>query len=85
MVRFYKAGSTKMTKDSIVTAGIDTSKLKLDIAIHQRPERWQVPNTLPGWRELVTHLTKAGVTRVATASSADDRGNESPPVAKPAQ
>jgi transposase len=60
----YKAGSKKMADTNITTAGIDTSKLKLDIAIHQRTERWQVPNTLPGWRELITHLAKAGVTRV---------------------
>jgi len=48
----------------MTTAGIDTSKLKLDIAIHQRTERWQVPNTLPGWREMIIHLGKAGVTHV---------------------
>jgi transposase len=53
-----------MIQSSITTAGIDTSKLKLDIAIHQRPERWQVPNTLPGWRLLITHLSAASVTRV---------------------
>lgn len=53
-----------MIQSSITTAGIDTSKLKLDIAIHQRPERWQVPNTLPGWRLLITHLSEASVTRV---------------------
>ena len=54
----------KMIKCSITTAGIDTSKLKLDIAIHQRPERWQVPNTLPGWQLLISHLSEASVTRV---------------------
>jgi transposase len=53
-----------MTQTNITTAGIDTSKLKLDIAIHQRPERWQFPNTLPGWRELAAQLVKVGVTRV---------------------
>jgi len=64
-----------MTETIITTAGIDTSKLKLDIAIHQRPERWQVRNTLPGWRELVTHLAKAGVTRVGIeATGGYERG-----------
>jgi transposase len=60
----YKAGSKKMMQSNITTAGIDTSKLKLDVAIHQRPERWQVPNTLPGWRLLISHLCEASVTRV---------------------
>ncbi|HEY1315321.1 MAG TPA: IS110 family transposase [Steroidobacteraceae bacterium] len=64
-----------MTQNSMVTAGIDTSKLKLDIAIHQRPERWQLPNSLPGWRELVIHLAKAGVTRVGIeATGGYERG-----------
>jgi transposase len=60
----YKAGSTKMTQTNITTAGIDTSKLKLDIAVHGRTERWQVANALPGWRALAAKLAKAGVTRV---------------------
>jgi transposase len=60
----HKAGSRKMTQTSITTAGIDTSKLKLDIAVHGRAERWQVANALPGWRALVANLAKAGVTRV---------------------
>ena len=46
------------------TAGIDTSKLKLDIAVHGRTERWQFANALPGWRTLAASLVKAGVTRV---------------------
>src|SRR5450432_2378817 len=53
-----------MAKTNTTTAGIDTSKLKLDIAVHERTERWQVANTLPGWRALVANLAKAGVTRV---------------------
>lgn len=36
-----KAGATKMTHDTITTAGIDTAKATLDIAVHGRPERWQ--------------------------------------------
>jgi hypothetical protein len=71
----YKAGSEKMTQISITTAGIDTSKLKLDIAIHQRTERWRVANTLPGWRELTANLTKTGVTRVGIeATGGYERG-----------
>jgi len=60
----YKAGSTKMTQTNMTTAGIDTSKLKLDIAVHGRTERWQVANTLPGWCALAASLARAGVTRV---------------------
>jgi transposase len=71
----YKAGSKKMTQVSITTAGIDTSKLKLDIAVHQRSERWQVANALPGWRALVASLAKAGVTRVGIeATGGYERG-----------
>jgi transposase len=53
-----------MTQTSITTAGIDTSKSKLDIAVHGRTERWQLSNTLSGWRRLAANLAKAGVTRV---------------------
>jgi transposase len=53
-----------MTQTNTTTAGIDTSKAKLDIAVHNRTERWQVANALPGWRILAANLAKAGVTRV---------------------
>jgi transposase len=53
-----------MTQTNTTTAGIDTSKLKLDIAVHERTERWQVANALPGWRALAANLARAGVTRV---------------------
>ncbi len=58
-----------------MTAGIDTSKAKLDIAIHGRAERWQVDNTLLGWRRLAADLAKANVTRVGIeASGGYERG-----------
>jgi len=64
-----------MTKASTLTAGIDTSKAKLDIAIHGRPERWQVDNTLLGWRRLAADLATANVTRVGIeASGGYERG-----------
>jgi transposase len=53
-----------MTQANTTTAGIDTSKLKLDIAVHGRTERWQLANDLPGWRTLAISLAKASVTRV---------------------
>jgi transposase len=53
-----------MTQTITVTAGIDTAKDKLDVAIHGGTVRWQVENTVRGWRRLVSELTKAGVERV---------------------
>jgi transposase len=64
-----------MTKTITITAGIDTSKLKLDIAIDGGTERWQVANALPGWRVLTANLAKAGVTRVGIeATGGYERG-----------
>ena len=75
LVRFTRQGSRKMTQTNITTAGIDTSKSKLDIAVYGRAERWQVPNTLPGWRLLVSNLAKTGVTRVGIeATGGYERG-----------
>jgi len=69
-----KAGSTKMTQISR-TAGIDTSKAKLDAAVHGGSEHWQVANTPVGWRRLAEHLAKAEVTRVGIeASGGYERG-----------
>ena len=71
----HKAGSRKMTQTNITTAGIDTSKAKLDIAVHGRTERWQVANALPGWRALAAKLAEAGVTRVGIeATGGYERG-----------
>jgi transposase len=53
-----------MTHTSTITAGIDTSKHKLDIAIHGSDKLWQVENAAPGWRRLAAELIKLGVTRV---------------------
>lgn len=53
-----------MTQTSTFTAGIDTSKYKLDIAIHGSGQVWQVENTPLGWRCLGAELIKLGVTRV---------------------
>jgi transposase len=64
-----------MTQTNTTTAGIDTSKAKLDIAVHDRTERWQVANKLSGWRTLVADLAKAGVTRVGIeATGGYERG-----------
>jgi transposase len=64
-----------MTKISTAVAGIDTAKDKLDIAVHGRADRWQVENTLRGWKRLCSELTKAGVSRVGIeASGGYERG-----------
>jgi len=53
-----------MSPQPSTTAGIDTSKAKLDVALQGRAEHWQVDNTSVGWRRLAADLFKAGVTRV---------------------
>ena len=64
-----------MTQTNITTAGIDTSKAKLDVAVHNRTERWQVANTLSGWRVLAANQAKTGVTRVGIeATGGYERG-----------
>jgi len=60
---------------TITTAGIDTSKAKLDVAIYGRSERWQVSNQPGGWRRLASELHKGGVRRVGIeASGGYERG-----------
>jgi transposase len=64
-----------MTQTSTTTAGIDTSKDKLDIALHGEREHWQVSNSLAGWRALAAKLTKSGVGRVGIeATGGYERG-----------
>jgi len=71
----HKAGSTKMTHTTITTAGIDTSKAKLDIAIHGQAACWCVDNTSVGWQQLARDLAKAGVMRVGIeATGGYERG-----------
>jgi transposase len=64
-----------MTQTNTLTAGIDTSKAKLDVAVHGRGECWQVANTPQGWRRLAADLLKAGVARVGIeATGGYERG-----------
>ena len=56
------------------TAGIDTSKAKLDVAVHGRAEHWQVANTLDGWRRLVAEFVEIEVTRVGIEASGGYEG-----------
>jgi len=65
----------KMVDTSIITAGIDTSKEKLDIAIHGQAERLRVENTTAGWKQLAAWLKRAGVSRVGIeATGGYERG-----------
>ena len=52
----HKEGSTKMSKDITVCAGIDIGKHKLDIAIDGSAERLQVDNNSEGRRSLSSWL-----------------------------
>lgn len=64
-----------MTKTSTTTAGIDTSKSKLDVVVHGGTEHWQVANSLAGWRILTTKLAEAGVNRIGIeATGGYERG-----------
>ena len=64
-----------MTKTSTTTAGIDTAKNKLDIAVHGLAERWQVANSVSGWRRLAVDLAKVGVVRIGIeATGGYERG-----------
>jgi transposase len=65
----------KMTETITATAGIDTAKDKLDIALHGGTARWQVDNTLRGFRLLSAELSKARVERVGIeATGGYERG-----------
>jgi transposase len=58
-----------------LTAGIDTSKARLDVAVYGRTERWQVANALQGWRRLAAELAKASVMRIGIeATGGYERG-----------
>lgn len=60
---------------SSTTAGIDTSKAKLDAAIHGSAECCQVENNPEGWRILAALFSRAGVTRAGIeASGGYERG-----------
>jgi transposase len=68
-------GSTKMTKDTTIFAGIDTGKQFLDIALHPNGERLQVPNEAAGWDKLLAWLKSHAVAWVGIeASGGYERG-----------
>jgi transposase len=58
-----------MRKHTMVCAGIDTSKRKLDAAIKERPEKLQVDNAPDGHKGLSAWLCGHGVKRVGIEAS----------------
>jgi transposase len=64
----------KMVKRSIISAGIDTSKAKLDIAIHGGMV-FTVSNDETGWKQAAKRLREAGVKRIGIeATGGYERG-----------
>jgi transposase len=58
-----------MAKHSMICAGIDVGKLKLDAALEGRSERLQVANTPAGHQTLLEWLRRHAVTRVGIEAS----------------
>jgi transposase len=65
----HKEGSTKMSKHTMVCAGIDTGKRKLDVALAEGPDRLQVDNDPDGHAALSAWLHKHRVKRVGIEAS----------------
>jgi len=64
-----------MSHNSIPTAGIDTAKNKLDVAIHGQANTIGVANTPDGWGKLVSHFASHGIRRVGIeATGGYERG-----------
>jgi transposase len=64
-----KEGSRKMSKHSMVCAGIDIGKHKLDVACGGRSEWLQVDNTADGHRKLSAWLRRQRVERVGVEAT----------------
>jgi transposase len=64
-----KEGSRKMSKPSMICAGIDTGKRKLDVALDGRPERLKADNTPEGHAAVSAWLRQHRVKRVGIEAS----------------
>jgi transposase len=65
----------KMTNSTTLTAGIDTGKEKLDVAVHGQNGTFAVANNLAGWKKLARTLSSAAVGRVGIeATGGYERG-----------
>lgn len=72
---FTRRGHTKMVDNIMRTAGIDTGKDRLDVAVHGGGDPFSVDNTPAGWRSLADRLSHEGVRRVGIeASGSYERG-----------
>lgn len=58
-----------MTETSMIAAGIDVAKAKLDIAVDGCSERWQVANAPGGFRNLVQLMRRRKVARIGLEAS----------------
>jgi transposase len=65
----HKEGSKKMSKHSMICAGIDTGKRKLDVAIRGRADELQVDNMPDGHGTLSAWLRRHRVKRVGIEAS----------------
>jgi transposase len=65
----HKEGSTKMSKHTMICAGIDTGKRKLDVALAEGARRMQCDNDPDGHTALSTWLCKHRVKRVGIEAS----------------
>jgi transposase len=65
----HKEGTTKMSKHSMICAGIDTGKRKLDVAIDGSSEQQQFENTPEGHRTLSAWLRRHRTGRVGIEAS----------------
>lgn len=64
-----------MTQTTMLTAGIDTAKDKLDVAVHGQASTTTFANTPDGWNRLAAQLAKAGVQRIGIeATGGYERG-----------
>jgi len=71
----HKEGLMKMAKPNIISAGIDTSKDKLDVAIHGIVGGFIVSNDAAGWAVLAERLQAVGVGRIGIeATGGYERG-----------
>src|ERR1700674_2355057 len=65
----HKEGSSKMSQHSMVCAGIDTGKYKLDVALNGSREQLQIDNTADGHAALSIWLKRHKVQRVGIEAS----------------
>ena len=80
----HKEGSTKMSQASMVCAGIDTGKHKLDVAIDGSAERLQVDNSAERRPALLAWLQRRGVSGSVSRRAGATSRRWSPPCGRPA-